>query len=1351
MGIRTSQFDATVDQVLGYLNFSSGAHDAPFFININSLFAGLGGASKAKTKPLPPHQKLHQLLVKRLEKLPRDNPTFQDSVQAARVIELCFEHVLPGYRQFHSDVLFHQPDEFLFNSFFIARTMETILRSDPASADCDVIAPKVIAKLDDFLGHRPVPALESHKMEPYPHEWIRPIPIFVSDVGVSAGPYQQLVEQALGILRQTEPRILIAAQFDLDKLHELAIDPRALDFDHPVNRRPNHHFGQWDDYSVDQRGYFRRFILHQITLDALLRRVQAERSLPAEQTIFEAGAVLACTMLMGSGVSGYGPGAHDSNTTLGRLVTVIAAYRDEFYSGLIERLPAEHKQRLKIESQQRHQPFGAARQDINNQLGAQRDRQLVHCMLASLYARIGFHQAALNQSEIVPVASARINCRLDCLLSSMRRSIKQGELAEATAILPQFFELLQRGIECGAIVDPWNILGFDANYSLFPAAENTIRDHRVDELVELMNQVFSICSRLWADAAAADNIQLCDSIRGQFLELVEWWRKFAAHEVMSVDAVDPADVFEAAELVAKALNLWHRGGAASGDIEFWSEHAQLFDSPNAYSLVIEALLDRSDFKTSRALLVHWLSQADRIPLEQGDYSFHELLWQWISQQKLMASSLDSQQAGEAWDRIRKLYDYLEANAEYYWQVPDFQVGRLGTLAEQDPDENNPFAESESDDDDRDVLGAAYEDVVYHDATDDGIESSIYETDDKLETELEAEVDRVVDRLQFLESVADYWNIAATFPLPNDEMALPDGHANHAEHLKQRRDIFSNWIDQAILNRDRLIDLLKSVNLYSLPHSGVDSESMLNYDRQRLYKESLMQQIVQSCVQIENAIRMLGAVILAIDNLLDGRPLEQVDARLADQRPVISVFAAVLLQRPSMVVDLFPTLDDYLQHQRLLYIPLSRGGNPADLVQFRTIQSAMRDLLGCLPGLGLLVETYELTETAMSMERNWPIDQGAVTEFDELFRVAYTSMVKAIIDTAQRSRRPPSAEKAVKGKARGNRTNGPDDRLLFQCVEDLTESMLVVWLEHSRTLRLSVLEKVAERGAWQPLVKFIQTYGKDLFTQEFLQLSNIRAILHQGVDAWLFRMQSSDLETHPKILEDIGTAIQHRRAVAYLTLVLEAIIENYGRYRDYNATTTQSDRGEMLYVLLDFLRIERRYDRISWHLKPVVWAHQMLVRSGETGVAKSWRRSLSERVDAEASKYLTKLKKLREKYSVQMASIGRHLEGRFVQPLYVDRLISLVEPAMKSIDRQDAANAFELLQQDCEVFAKASTGVGVELPEWLAALEEEIDNVELPTRLQDNPIVAIPMVAPIHIPVDKLIEQLKMLPRRHYES
>ncbi len=35
----------------------------------------------------------------------------------------------------------------------------------------------------------------------------------------------------------------------------------------------------------------------------------------------------------------------------------------------------------------------------------------------------------------------------------------------------------------------------------------------------------------------------------------------------------------------------------------------MFESPKAYSLVIEALLERRDFVGGMALLVYWLSQA----------------------------------------------------------------------------------------------------------------------------------------------------------------------------------------------------------------------------------------------------------------------------------------------------------------------------------------------------------------------------------------------------------------------------------------------------------------------------------------------------------------------------------------------------------------------------------------------------------------------------------------------------------------------------------------------------------------------------------------------------------------------
>ena len=118
-------------------------------------------------------------------------------------------------------------------------------------------------------------------------------------------------------------------------------------------------------------------------------------------------------------------------------------------------------------------------------------------------------------------------------------------------------------------MDPWNIIGFDGNYSLFPALENSVRDHRVFDLVDLVECIFALYSRLWSEAAAIDDEAIINTTREEFSKIVEWWRQYAAHEVMVVEAVDAIEIFQASELVAQALRLWHIGGAETGDISFW--------------------------------------------------------------------------------------------------------------------------------------------------------------------------------------------------------------------------------------------------------------------------------------------------------------------------------------------------------------------------------------------------------------------------------------------------------------------------------------------------------------------------------------------------------------------------------------------------------------------------------------------------------------------------------------------------------------------------------------------------------------------------------------------------------------
>jgi len=132
--------------------------------------------------------------------------------------------------------------------------------------------------------------------------------MYIEGAGVESGRHHASVTLALEILRTTDDNILRAAHFDPALLAELAFDPRAYDFDHPVNKRPNYHFGQWDPHHIDNAGRYRRFVIQQVTLEALMARVDEGQDAPYEQLLFEAAAVLAGTILMASGISGSGPG-----------------------------------------------------------------------------------------------------------------------------------------------------------------------------------------------------------------------------------------------------------------------------------------------------------------------------------------------------------------------------------------------------------------------------------------------------------------------------------------------------------------------------------------------------------------------------------------------------------------------------------------------------------------------------------------------------------------------------------------------------------------------------------------------------------------------------------------------------------------------------------------------------------------------------------------------------------------------------------------------------------------------------------------------------------------------------------
>ena len=513
----------TGQEILGYLNFSSGAADPRFLQNINHLFEVID-VSPERVEPT--WKAMHRFLAKTLQDLHGRGEAFRQIDQAEAVLGLVFEKTLPGYRQFHADLLFHQSEESPVPAAVHRPGLRSRARSRAGRGRKPIaLSGGAIAQLNDYLGHRPVAVLRTQqKIQPYAHEWVRPIPLFIRGAGVAVGRYHDLVTRALAILEGTDSSLQFDSMFDPALLEELAVDPRAYDFDHPVNKRPNYLFGQWDLGKLDNAGRCRRFVLQQVSLDAMMERIEHRGSLPYEEMLFEAAAVLAGTVLMGSRISGNRPEAHDSSVTLSSLVQQIAVYRDTFYERLLAQMQGPHAERLRAEAVAVRQPFGGVRQHFNQHLARRRAEQLQHVHLAELFARMGYTEAAQRQARVVPVASARLKCDIHCRLTTAHLAIEEvhsaaggagqrsgpaargrapaARLEHAARLLEESIGLLHRAIECGALVDPWNILGFGGQYSLFPSPENSVYDHRIDELIGLVGSIFTVGVQIQKEAAA---------------------------------------------------------------------------------------------------------------------------------------------------------------------------------------------------------------------------------------------------------------------------------------------------------------------------------------------------------------------------------------------------------------------------------------------------------------------------------------------------------------------------------------------------------------------------------------------------------------------------------------------------------------------------------------------------------------------------------------------------------------------------------------------------------------------------------------------------------------------------------
>ncbi len=1275
MAITQTEVDQSIEGVLGYLNYSSGTHDPNFFEQLDTIYQHctqhveitVSGNSNSDV-----WCSLFRLLKSKLKSLSQTNSHFAATEQAALVLSKTEDEILPGYLKFHADLLFHQSTEFLFSSFFIGVSFQCVLSELHRMQGAQVICgEKIISKLNDYVGYRPVAVLENgRKMEPYPHEWCRPVPIFIRGAGVASGMYTELICQALEILRTVPPAISSMAQFDLGNLQELAIDPRPYDFDHPVNKRPNYQFGLWDPLSVDNRGFFSRFVVQQVTLDILMQRVHAAVAEDRAQKLTESAAALAGTILMSSAISGRGPDAHSSDVTLGNLLPNIAECRDAFYSHLLtieDPWGAKLAAKIRKEAAELKQPFAGVRRYLNSQLSRRRARQLEQSHLAALFAKIGRPREALLRDSTVPSVSTRILSALECVLTDIESSRGSERSAQVASQLEKTVEILKRGIDCGALVDPWNVIGFDSNFSLFPAMENSVPDHRIGVLIEMVKRVFGQFASGLCIAAAEKNREAVDHISNTFSEFASWWDQFATEWAEDGDAVLGGAIYEDAKVAANALAAWQQAGATAGNVRFWQPFVEQLDSPMGYELIINALLDHQDFVAAMNLLMHWLSQHDHMSFQKGSGLFHVVANRWLNEILCLLDHSTDRESEDVWETVVKFFDFLEANADIYGEVPDWELTDTGS----DQGENAVDSMHDSTDE---IYSAAYDEVVYRDSTDDGIDGSIIGSGEDA-FGLAEEARRLSDRLGFLVTTTRLWKYVVV-------TAMASG-GKRVEALHER---FKNWLDQSSNRQKRFIGLLKAIERCDLPHPLPNSESLVEYDRNRAIHEVLLDRVTDACLANIETIQVLSAAV--------GDHITSQNA--ADNRIALLIRASVK-QDITELKKQAALYDEELPQQNLLYIPVAKGGHSVEITKTKNQQRSLKLALDILPRMGLLNETLSLLRCCAESERSQIGSPGCVTEFDQVFYVSNQQLIESVVMSVKSWNNPAEGESQPDGESR--------DKLLIEYLQQLVEHTAELWLEHSQTLRLSVLEKVYGEKKWNALANFIQAHGNDIFTQSFLHLGNLRAILHRGVSLWLEEKVAASDQEMWSLFSVMDNEENKRHVVSQLQIIIEAIVENYGEYREYNGTTTQSDRGAMLYKFLDMLRLRSSYDRVAWNLVPAIQVHEILLRHDCIGAAESWRLEIMQRTTETATEMLRKLRAMETRYGMRLSTIAHRLEERFIRPLEIDRAKVLLRKCVHNTAPQEVW--FPLLEEQINELAQEPTGAGLDLPQWIATLEDEV--------------------------------------------
>src|SRR5207302_5810493 len=134
--------------------------------------------------------------------------------------------------------------------------------------------------------------------------------------------------------------------------------------------------------------------------------------------------------------------------------------------------------------------------------------------------------ASRQRATAIATASVRLAAEVRLQITTAGLFNERGDPAKAAEHLAEAEDVLHRGIACGALADPWSMLGFQGLYPLFQAREDAIHDPRVDELLGLVGDLFETYAQAIGEAAARGQGEVRERLAERMRTLAGWWDQF---------------------------------------------------------------------------------------------------------------------------------------------------------------------------------------------------------------------------------------------------------------------------------------------------------------------------------------------------------------------------------------------------------------------------------------------------------------------------------------------------------------------------------------------------------------------------------------------------------------------------------------------------------------------------------------------------------------------------------------------------------------------------------------------------------------------------------------------------------